>query len=308
VKPKAGTSRIAEVHPIANTRSQISRRRGLLALLAAPLAGCSRSALLDAVVSRDSYRGREGVRYGGDQRQKLDVFRPLLDARPAPLVVFFYGGSWTRGERADYRFVGEALAAHGIATLIVDYRLSPQVRYPQFLADCAQAVKWAFEHTAELGADARRIFLMGHSAGAYNAAMLALDPRWLANVGLAPQRLAGWVGLAGPYDFLPISNPDAQIAFDWPATAADTQPITHVSAQAPRSLLLAAAEDDSVNPQRSTVGLARRLAAVGAPVRYKLFDRVGHVSLVVAMARPLNWLAPVLPEVLGFVNAANPGG
>jgi len=308
LKPKARAGRIAEVRSIPTTGSRISRRRGLLALLAAPLAGCSGSALLDAVVSRDSYRGRQGMPYGSDQRQKLDVFRPLVDGRSAPLVVFFYGGSWTRGERSDYRFVGEALASHGVATVIADYRLSPQVRYPQFLNDCAQAVKWAFDHASELGADAGRVFLMGHSAGAYNAAMLALDPRWLANVRLAPQRLAGWVGLAGPYDFLPIVNPDAQIAFNWPATAPDTQPIAHVSAKAPRSLLLAAAEDDSVNPQRSTVGLARRLAAVGAPVRYKLFEHVGHASLVAAMARPLNWLAPVLPEVLAFVDAPNPGG
>ena len=292
------------VHGTLTFTSRISRRRSLLALLTAPLAGCSGSDLLDAVVSRGSYRGRESVPYGSEQRQKLDIFRPLTGSPPTPLVVFFYGGSWTRGDRADYRFVGEALAAHGVATLIVDYRLSPQVRYPQFLSDCAQAVKWAFDHTGELDADAGRVFLMGHSAGAYNAAMLALDPRWLAQVGLAPQRLAGWVGLAGPYDFLPIVNPDAQIAFNWPATAADTQPIAHVSAQAPRSLLLAAAQDESVNPQRSTVGLARRLAAAGAPVRYKLYDSLGHVSLVAAIARPLNWLAPVLPEVLAFVDPA----
>ncbi|HXD40364.1 MAG TPA: alpha/beta hydrolase [Ramlibacter sp.] len=296
------------MHAVIPSRSLISRRRGLLALLAAPLAGCSGSALLDAVVARDSYRGRAGVAYGSEPRQVLDVFRPLVDRRAAPLVVFFYGGSWTRGERADYRFVGEALAAHGVAALVADYRLSPQVRYPDFLADCAQAVKWAFDHSAELGADRGRVFLMGHSAGAYNAAMLALDPRWLAKVGLAPQRLAGWVGLAGPYDFLPIRNPDAQVAFNWPATAADTQPIMHVTAQAPSTLLLAAAEDDSVNPQRSTVGLARRLAAVGAPVRYKLFERLGHASLVAAMARPLNWLAPVLPEVLAFVDPATTSG
>ena len=277
-----------------------------MALLAAPLAGCSAAGLLDALVPRSSYRGREGVAYGPEPRQKLDVFQPLHPAAAAapPLVLFFYGGSWTRGERADYRFVGEALAAHGIVTLVADYRLSPQVRYPQFLQDCAQAAKWAFDHAGELGADARRIHLMGHSAGGYNAAMLALDTRWLAGVGLAPKRLAGWIGLAGAYDFLPIRNPEAQVAFNWPATSADTQPLAHASAQAPRSLLLAATEDDSVNPQRSTVGLAQRLRAAGAPVHYRLFDGLNHTTILAALARPLNWLAPVLPEVLAFVNPA----
>ena len=286
--------------------SGITRRAGLAALLAAPLAGCSASGALDALVSRSSYRGREGVPYGAHPRQRLDIFQPLQPGRPAPLVVFFYGGSWTRGERAHYRFVGEALASNGIATLVADYRLSPEVRYPHFLADCALAVKWATDHVADLGADPGRLYLMGHSAGAYNAAMLALDSRWLAAVGLAPQRLAGWIGLAGPYDFLPIRNPDAQVAFNWPDTLPDTQPITHATQGAPRTLLLAAAEDDSVNPQRSTVGLARRLQAAGAPVKVRLFDGLGHMSIAAALARPLNWLGPVLPEVLAFVEPTAP--
>lgn len=280
-----------------------NRRASLLALLGAPLAGCSAADLLDALVSRSSYRGREGVAYGPDPRQKLDIFQPLGDGKSPPLVVFFYGGSWTRGERADYRFVGEALAAHGVMTLVADYRLSPQVRYPQFLEDCARATRWAFDHAGELGADVRRIHLMGHSAGAYNAAMLALDARWLAQVGLAPQRLAGWIGLAGPYDFLPIRDPEAQVAFGWPDTLPDTQPLAHASGRAPRCLLLAAAEDDSVNPQRSTLGLAQRLRAAGAPVQHRLYAGLNHTTILAAVARPLNWLAPVLPEVLSFLRS-----
>src|SRR5204863_9639774 len=111
---------------------------------------------------------------------------------------------------------------------------------------------------------------------------------------------------AGPYDFLPIRNPDAQVAFNWPGTAADTQPIAHVSAAAPRALLLAASEDDSVNPLRSTVGLALRLRQAGAQERHKLFGGVGHVTVLAAMARPFEWLAPVLPEVLAFLELPAP--
>ncbi len=284
-----------------------NRRRGtfaaLMALVALPLTGCSASGLLNGVIPRDSYSGREGVAYGEDPRQRVDIYQPLSTGRPAPMVVFFYGGSWTRGERAEYRFVGEALASHGVIAIVADYRLSPQVRYPQFLQDCAQAVKWAFDHAQELGADPARIHLMGHSAGGYNAAMLALDPRWLGAVGLSPRRLAGWIGLAGPYDFLPIVNPDARVAFNWPDTPPDTQPLAHANASAPRTLLLAAAKDDIVNPQRSTVGLAQRLKAAGVPVTYKLYDRVNHVTLAAALARPLRWLAPVLADVVEFLGA-----
>ena len=278
------------------------RRTGIFAALGALLSGCSAAGALDALVARDSYQGREGVAYGPDPRQKLDVFKPIGARAPAPLVVFFYGGNWSRGSRSDYRFVGEALAANGAIAFVADYRLSPQVRWQEILADCAAAVKWAFDHAAELGGDPRRVYLMGHSAGGYNAAMLALDERWLRAQGLSPQRLAGWIGLAGPYDFLPIEDPPSRVAFDWPHTPRDSQPIAHVSAQAPRTLLLAASKDATVNPQRSTVGLGERLKAAGAPVQVRLFDSVNHVTVLGAVARPLNWLAPVLAEVLGFLD------
>ena len=282
---------------------RVTRRTGLAALLSVPLAGCSPSSALDLFVPDSSYRGEEGIEYGVHPRQRLDVFQPLESTapRPWPLVVFFYGGSWTRGERAHYRFVGESLATHGIVAVVADYRLSPEVRYPEFLVDCAWAVRWAVNNAAGLGADPRRIYLMGHSAGAYNAAMLALDGRWLAAAGISVLHLAGWIGLAGPYDFLPITNPDAQVAFNWPKTAPDTQPIHHASRLAPRTLLLAPMEDDKVNPKRSTVGLAKRLKDSGASVEHKLVEGVSHMSIAAALAKPLTWYAPVLPEVLAFL-------
>jgi len=120
----------------------------------------------------------------------------------------FYGGSWSSGDRADYTFVGEALAAQGFVTLVADYGLSPVVRYPGFLEDCAEAARWAWAALPQWGAD--RLCLVGHSAGAYNAAMLALDSRWLARVGRSPEELAGWAGLAGPYDFCRSACPQCR--------------------------------------------------------------------------------------------------
>lgn len=283
---------------------RVTRRTGLVAALAAWLSGCSAAGVLNALVPTDSYSRREGIAYGPDPRHRLDVYRPLaLDGAAAPpIVVFFYGGSWSRGERAEYRFVGETLASRGVIVVVADYRLSPAVRYPVFLQDSAAAVRWTFDHAAEIGGSPGNVVVMGHSAGAYNAAMLALDARWLRGAGVgADRKLAGWIGLAGPYDFLPIQNRETQVAFAWPDTPRDSQPIEHVSARAPRALLLAAAKDDLVNPQRSTVGLAVQLRAAGVPVTLKLYERVNHVTLLAALVKPLGWLAPVRAEVLAFL-------
>lgn len=290
------------------TTAGLARRTGLFAAAAALLQGCSATRALDALVPRGTYRGQEDIPYGSGARQRLDAYLPLHADGPVPLAVFFYGGSWTRGARADYRFVGEALAAGGIATLVADYRLSPEVGWREILQDCALATRWAFDNAQSLGADARRVHLFGHSAGAYNAAMLALDARWLRAHGLSPRELAGWAGIAGPYDFLPIADRDAQVAFGWPHTPAESQPLAHASAGSPPALLLAAAHDTVVNPQRSTVALARRLEALGVPVRLRVFERLNHVTALGALARPLRWMAPVHEEVVGFLSGKAPQG
>ena len=287
----------------------MTRRAGLVAGAAAWLSGCSAAGVLNAVAG-NGHQGRQGIAYGPDPRQRLDVYQPLAGdpLQVRPIVVFFYGGSWSKGERADYRFVGEALASAGAIVVVTDYRLSPGVRYPEFVQDSAAAVKWAFDHASELGGSPDNVVVMGHSAGGYNAAMVALDRRWLDAAGLARERrLAGWIGLAGPYDFLPIENRETQVAFRWPDTSADSQPIRHVTANAPRTLLLAAAKDDLVNPQRSTVGLGEKLKAAGVSVRVELYPRVNHVTLLAAMAQPLRWLAPVRAEVLDFLGLPQRG-
>lgn len=279
-------------------------RRSLFAMLPALLTACSGVDLLNATVATDSYRRTPDLPYGPDPRHRLDVYQPKTEVVGAPLVVFFHGGSWSSGERGDYRFVGEALASQGIVTLIADYRLSPAFRYPAFVQDSAGAVRWAFDHAARYGASPARVFVMGHSAGAYNAAMVALDARWLAAEGLKPARLAGWIGLAGPYDFLPIGDRQTQIAFDWPGTPADSQPLSHASRASPPALLLAPAQDNLVNPQRSTVAMAERLRARGVRVESELFETVGHVTLLASMASVLRGRAPVLARVTAFVRSA----
>ncbi|MDB5885805.1 MAG: alpha/beta hydrolase [Polaromonas sp.] len=287
-----------------NTKARTLPRRSFFAMLPALLTACSGADVLNATVPSDTYRLTEALAYGPDARQLLDVYQPGDNPGNAPMVVFFYGGSWSSGERGDYRFVGEALASQGMVAVLADYRLSPAYRYPAFVQDSASAVRWAFDHAAEFGADSRRIFVMGHSAGAYNAAMVALDARWLAAVGLSPARLAGWIGLAGPYDFLPIGDPQTRVAFSWPDTPPDSQPLRHASAASPPALLLAPLRDSVVNPQRSTAAMAQRLRASGVRVESDLLDGVSHVTLVASMAWVLRSRAPVLQRVAGFVQSS----
>jgi len=278
-------------------------RRSLFAMLPALLTACSAVDVLNATVPTDTYRNFSDLPYGNQPRQKLDAYLPnqAKTDKTLPMVVFFYGGSWSTGDRADYRFVGEALASQGIIALVADYRLSPEVRYPVFLQDSALAMRWAFDNAQKYGADPARIFVMGHSAGAYNAAMMALDKRWLGGVGLSPAKLAGWIGLAGPYDFLPIGDRKTQVAFEWPNTPPDSQALFHASSASPPALLLAPEKDSLVNTQRSTVGMAQRLKSSGVWVESELYSTVSHVTIVATMASVLRSRAPVLERVTGFV-------
>ena len=273
------------------------------AMLLAGATACSPLKMLNALTPDGTFDKTEGIAYGSDPRQKLDVYVPRHPMGNAPVVVFFYGGSWNSGSRADYSFVGEALASRGIVAVLADYRLYPQVRYPAFLEDGAKAVAWTHEHIREYSGNPQRLYLMGHSSGAYNVAMLALDPKLLETVGLSPHNIRGWIGLAGPYDFLPIENPDVRPVFFWPNSPPQSQPINHVSRGAPPALLMASRDDELVNPTRNTGGLALKLREAGVPVQDLYFARTGHATLVATLSRPMRGLAPVLDEVTGFIRA-----
>lgn len=275
-------------------------------LLLPVLVGCSGVDVINTLTPGGHTQRFEAIAYGERPRQRLDIYQPKDAEGQAPVVVFFYGGTWREGAREDYRFVGRALASRGIVTVVADYRLYPQVRYPSFVEDTAQALAWAYRHIDRYGGDPQRLFVMGHSAGAYNAAMVALDSRFLAVQSLSPDILAGWIGLAGPYDFLPITNEDARPVFDWPNTSSDTQPIEHVSDRSPPALLMASHRDTTVNPIRNTAGMAQALRTHEVAVTEAYADRTSHVTLIAALAWPLRWLGPVLDDVDAFVHDTPP--
>lgn len=266
------------------------------------LATCSPLALINGVIPADACRLSRDIAYGPKLRQKMDVYTPWRADR-APVVVFLYGGSWQSGSRGDYKFVGDALASRGFVTAVVDYRLYPQASYPVFLQDSAQAVAWVYKHCAAYGGDPERVYVVGHSAGAYNAAMVALDPRWLAAYGASPHMLAGWVGMAGPYDFLPIETRNVRPVFHHPHTPSDSQPIVHARGDSPPVLLMAGSADKVVDTRRNTDGLAKELLAAGADVEVIRYRGLGHELLVGALARPLRWRAPVLDDLCAFLGS-----
>ena len=264
------------------------------------LTACAPVRALNALEPAGRIEVVSDIAYGAGPRQALDVYAPRGRAR-APIVVFFYGGSWDSGRRQDYRFVGAALASHGYVTVIPDYRLYPEVGWRGFLEDSARAVRWAKDHGPEFGGDPKRLVLVGHSAGAYNAAMLFLDGRWLAGVGMSPRDISAMAGLAGPYDFLPLQSDKLKAIFGPEDQRADTQPINHLQTGAPPLWLGTDLHDKYVLPRNS-----QRLAAVasahGVEVETRVYPRLNHELMVGVIATPLRWLAPVFRDLTAFID------
>lgn len=281
-------------------------RRAFLALGGAAAAGCSPATLLNAFAP-DGLARQAGIAYGDGPARRLDVYAPPSGGEPRPVVVFFYGGSWQNGRREDYRFAGAALASEGFVAVVPDYRKYPEVRFPGFVEDGAAAVAWARREAAAYGGDTRRLWVMGHSAGAHIAALLALDASYLAPHGLAPSALAGLVGLAGPYDFLPLSSETLKRVFSPEAVLPRSQPVNFAGPGAPPAFLATGADDTTVLP-RNTVNLAARLRAAGRPVVERHYPSLNHYTLVGSLGAPLRSRHPVLDDVAAFIRAGGAPG
>ena len=265
------------------------------------LSACSPITVLNALSPREGISETRDIPYAAGQRDRLDVYAPA-GAAEAPVVVFIYGGGWKDGDKAMYRFVGAALAARGFVTVVPDYRVFPAVRFPVFIQDAAAAVAWTRAHVARYGGDPRRIFLMGHSAGAHIAAMLTLDKQWLGAEGLDPDRdIAGFAGLAGPYDFLPLHDPELDDIFAPSGDLRLTQPITFARGNAPPMFLAAGSADTTVLP-RNTIHLADAVRRDGGRVEERLYPRIGHKLILGSFAGILRWFSPAFDDVTAFLD------
>ena len=272
--------------------------------------------IVNKTISTAGLRVFRNIPFGRHLRQKLDVYCPAgaspliaergIPVQPQPVIVFFYGGSWQTGDRRDYKFVAAQLAKRGFVVVVPDYRLYPEVKFPSFLEDGATAVSWVFRNILAHGGDPAAVFLMGHSAGAYNAMMLALDTAYLGRVGHDPARIAGVIGLAGPYDFLPFHSATMARIFSGPADEKLTQPITHVREGAPPALLLHGGRDKTVLP-RNTAMLAARLRAAGNAVETRIYPKLGHTGMILACLPYFGWRARLMKDLLQVTAACQHG-
>jgi acetyl esterase/lipase len=250
------------------------------------------------------FRLEQAIAYGPDARQTLDIYTPRRVA-PRATVLFLYGGSWKSGDRGLYRFLGQAFASRGYQLAVADYRLYPAVRYPAFVEDGALAFAWVKGNIARHGGDPARVFVMGHSAGAYNAAMLAIDGRWLAPYDLTPRDMLALVALAGPLSFNPAETESTRDIFAGVADINTARPIKLAAAgaaSAPPMLFLHGTADTTVGAHNSQ-NMAAAVTDAGGSATLKLYQDATHLGVITCFAWPLRWKAPCLNDVDAFLSA-----
>ena len=238
------------------------------------------------------------VPYADGDRMKLDVYGPKDPVGPSPVVMFIYGGSWKQGRRQDYQFVGRALAANGFVVVIPDYRLYPDVTYPNFLEDCANAARWVQDNIATYGGDTSRFFIAGHSAGAYNSVMLGLEKAFFREYNVT-MPIKGIAAISGPFDFYPFEYDEVRNVFGKTDNPQGTQPINLVTADEP-PMFLASGNQDPIVRMANTDHLAHKLKDAGNWVTVKYYENIGHMEAVFAIGAMWRWRAPVLADMVQF--------
>jgi acetyl esterase/lipase len=275
----------------------------MLGLASLAASACSRLAFFaaNAPTVFGAYTRKTDLAYGDDPLQRLDVYLPDEPRDGArPLIVFWHGGRWEFGDKGEYRFVGAALAELGFVTVVANYRMYPQVKLAGFMEDAARAAVWAVANASLIRADPARCYLAGHSSGAQMGALLTLDPRYFRQIDRPVPPIAGFIGLSGPYDFLPLREADLQDMFGPPDRYPLSQPIDFVHAGAPPMLLVQGGRDKTVAPFNAT-HLAAALRANGVPVTLRMYPSLQHAGTVAALSELGRGIAPVLTDIQTFV-------
>lgn len=240
----------------------------------------------------------------GDKLLTLDVWNTeaSTDDVNKPVLIFWHGGGWVKGTRQDYAFAAKAFAKKGFLVVVPDYRKVPEVHFPEFVEDGAQAVRWVQDNISNFGGDPERIAFSGHSAGAHTAVLLALDPRWLTAQGVKTEVIKAVVGLSGPYDFFPFDKKrsiDAMSRYEQPEL---TQPVNFVRSDAPAMLLITSSMDTTVRP-RNALSLTAKLEEAGAKVEMINYDGLDHEEVVMALSKAFREKGPILEDSVKFLNA-----
>jgi acetyl esterase/lipase len=246
------------------------------------------------------YERTSNLPYGPEDHQELDVYVPKMPVtEPRAVIVFIHGGSWASGSKDQYRFVGKSLAGQGLIAVLPNYRLNPAVRFPVFVEDAAKAVAWTLRNIEVYGGDPRRVFIMGHSAGAHIALLLAMDRHYLAAAGASADDLRGTVGLSGPYDF-EIDSDLLRAVFGSFPDPRQTQPVHFVRGDLP-PLLLIHGTDDRICWDRHSIRLAELVRAAGGRADLRLYPGLGHGDTVGGFSWLRRARAPTVQDVASFV-------
>lgn len=222
----------------------------------------------------------QDLSYGDKPWQKLDIYQPQ-NVKNAPALLFLYGGGWTGGSKNDYRFIASRYAKRGMVVVIADYGKYPDVTFPAFVDDAAAATAWLIANARHYSIDTKNIFVMGHSAGAYNGAMMISDPHYLAAHGLKPDAVRGFIGLAGPYSFTPTEAKYKNI-FNRMKDYSPMKVTTYIDGPRPAMLLLHGGADTTVFPKNSRL-LSEALRKHGSEVEYKTYAGMGHLGIIGAL-------------------------
>ncbi len=273
-------------------------------VLLSTVSGCSNPGLIfaNSLARFDDYTAIENIPYDKHELNRLSVYLPE-HKQPQPVtIIFFYGGCWGGCEtlnKEHYLFVAQALTAKGFNVVIPDYRRHPEVKFDDIMRDATRAVEWVKAHIAEYGGDPDKLFLMGHSAGAHIAAMLTLNEKYLAPDTY--RSIKGFIGLAGPYDFLPFTDAYQKIVFGPVENYPNTQPVVFVDGTEPPLLLLYGNDDDTVKPV-NIESLSRTVKLKGGCVESHRYDGLNHADLLGALSIPLQAQEPVLNDIVDFVS------
>lgn len=272
--------------------------RFVCAALTLMLSACQPASVLNTVTPSGSYQLTTDVKYGEHPRQRMDIYLPRDQPYQQQVVVFVYGGSWESGDKSDFPFIAQAFTRLGYITVLPNYRLYPEVEFPEFIHDVAAAIGALPDKLPAQCPSADKLILAGHSAGAHTAALLATDARYLEQAGASLEQISAFIGLAGPYD-LPLDHEQVRDKFTQ-VEGNEANPVALATAQTPPTLLIHGLSDNIALPDHAERFKAR-LETLGIPVTLHLYPRRRHIDLVASLASPLRFWTPAYQDIQQYL-------
>lgn len=262
----------------------------LIIVAALVTTACQPARVLNVVTPSGTYTLESNRSYGEHPRQQFDVYHPR-SAQHSAVVVFVYGGAWEEGNKEDFEFIGQAFTRLGYKTIIPDYRVFPEVEFPDFIIDVAAAMR---RYAEQADSDVEFI-LVGHSAGAHTAALLVTDPQYLSDIR---HQVIALIGMSGPYD-LPLEHDRVREKFSR-VEGDEANPIELADATHPPTLLLHGQADTVAKPEHSE-RYAERLEALEVDVESRYYSRIRHVDMVASLASPLRFWSSAYSDIEEFL-------